>query len=187
MDIQEHSWVVKFYTFLKTDALILWHKTKEKQEVPFRFAPIILNTKNKWVPAFKKDNLNIFFSNNVNLDNYNFVSQEYVEDLKAKDFFDALGIKELDHENEINFIIQKYDQPTPSIPDNEIIQDFKILYSYSNNISSNKKDNYLQKLKETFCCKGFNNEDNDNLYKISELYDNSPFINEFYKIEKIKQ
>lgn len=145
MSLQGVKWVTRMYTFLRTAAPKLWkltgnEKSKNYSSLPFRFAPIIKSQKGEWIAPYTFDNKpNIYFpiSNTevskagVNVSNYNFVHQEYIDNELALKFFVELEIKE---PNEFDYIrtivLEKYNKDDAYIEDAEMISDLDILITY---------------------------------------------------------
>lgn len=148
MESQSIDWVISLYKFIKRNASSLLSSEEEAstiEDVPFRYAPIILTRTNKFVPAYDENGLlNVYLPLDTESKGYNFVSRKlYPKNPKERDsnvtsFFVDLGIKEPNQFDYIcNLILPKYSSKE-QIDDEDLISDLDLILSYY--FSSNEKE-----------------------------------------------
>lgn len=185
MNLQDLKWVVRFYNYLRSNALKLWRATEVRyralKDMPFRSAPIIKTQIGEWVaPFIDGDTPNVFLplSKGGNSE-YNFVNEEYLSNAQALRFFNELEIKEPDELNYITAVIlPKYEGDSISANDDEIIDHFKVLFQYYLKIRGTKQESsFIDVIKGKLYLKG-----NDGYYwRPYELYYQSPELKLYFK------
>ena len=189
MDNQDIKWVTKLYTFLRTAAPKLWKVAekgkKDYSSLIFRNAPIIKTQKGEWIaPYIDGSILNVYFPlKKDTTSGYNFISDEYVSNDLAMRFFRELEIKEPDEYDYIqSVVLTKFRGESFTIEDEDIISDFEVLYEYYRKVRGTADEiKYLSLLRDTIYLVG----DDNHLNRPSNLYLRTPFVEEYFDLERI--
>ena len=161
MPKQEDAWLHRLYAFLKEDAIKLWRPNpmfKKLQNLPFRSCPIIKTTKGTFVPPYKGEVLNVFLASISTDETLNIVNPALLENNTTRQFFNELGIKEVDESVYIEKRIAKYTDRR-EIRINQNVEDIEQFYIYAQKLPHDKRKPFIQKLREhlTIQCKQNNN------------------------------
>ena len=126
MKKQDLKWVFKFYNFLRHEVagLVVSSQNSKNKRLPFRFAPIILTSKNTWVPLCTDNSINVYLPNETLSDDYLYVSDKLLNNEDGEKFIKYIGIKEPDRKSYI---------------DSVIIPKYKLIFKYKDGISPTKK------------------------------------------------
>lgn len=149
MGKQPFDWVFKLYQFLMNEAPKLWKTdtTNKNKKLPFKYAPIILNQKNKWVPPYINEKThNVFKSIGIENDNYNFVSEQILNNKIGAKFIQELGIEKPDNRSYIeSCILPQYDEDTISNNDEHLM----FIYDYYKTLTKeSEKSEFIKLIKE---------------------------------------
>lgn len=181
MPKQEDAWLHRLYSFLKEDAIKLWRPNpmfRKQQNLPFRSCPIIKTSKGTFVPPYKGETLNVFLSSISTDETLNIVNPALLENNTTRQFFNELGIKEVDESVYIDKRIAKYtDQREVRIDQN--IEDIEQFYIYALKVPHDKRNSFIQKLREnlTIQCKLGKNVI---FSKLSDVYSDK-WVDTFFK------
>ena len=186
MKSQDIRWVTRMYTFLRTAAPKLWKitdkdKTKIAATLPFRKSPIIKTQKGEWISPYNIiDGItpNVFYPLKKNASSeYNFISEEYLENEMAKKFFDELELSEPDEYDYIRTVIfQKFVEKKSA---KELDVDFEILVGYYLKVKDeiNEKEVYLSLLNDKLRLMA----EDGKLYRPCDLYWNDKMLKLYFK------
>jgi len=190
MDMQDHKWVIRLYNYLRHYATQQWkltgtEKGKDLSKLVFRNAPIIKTQKGRWMAPFldgTTPNVYLPLKKDVSSD-YNFVSDEYVEDPRAMLFFEELKIKEPDEFGYIqSVILTKFRGDDFEIDNENLDSDFVVLMAYyMKNQDSRKKEEFINLLKKHI----YLADADDTLYPPDQMYFKSPILDKYFNSNAI--
>lgn len=185
MEEQSFKWVIRLYNFLRSAAPKLWKIIDREKNAPlsrlvFRNAPIIKTQKGEWVaPYVDNTTLNVYLplKKDVSSD-YNFVSEEYLENKSAIRFFDELNIKEPDELDYIqSVILNKFRGSEFEIDNDDIKSDFEVIFAYYKNTHDVlKRQSFLELIKQKLYLVGSDNI----LHRPVEMYVKTPMLEEYF-------
>lgn len=199
MSHQEKSWVIKLYHFLKTSARLTWNPVEGKTQhiysglvYPMRYAPIILNQDEEWVPPFVKLNSNASYSSDNERANvflpvdgmqgsYSYVNKEYLDKglQIVLDFFNELGISQPDRMNYIETdILGHYKQD--EVDNDMILSDFEELYTVLQNLTIKERAAKIKMLKDYFEFATIA----DMLNYATKIYDDTPSLRKYFQFDE---
>lgn len=145
MKKQGFKWAVRLYRHLNNEQRNLWTPSgnkKEKSNMPFRHCPIILTSSGTWVtPYLQNGTPNVYLPLASSLEDYQFVSNEYLGDDFLKSFLKDLGLKEPDAWDFIQSVVVKKHSSSIKLNEKELNDDLALVYEY---LEGHKQDESLQ-------------------------------------------
>ena len=145
MKKQGFKWAVRLYRHLNNEQRNLWTPSgnkKEKSIMPFRHCPILLTSSGTWVaPYLNNGTPNVYLPLASSLDDYQFVSKDYLGDDFLKSFLKDLGLKEPDAWDFIQSVVVKKHNSSTRLNEKELNDDLALVYEY---LEGHKDDNSLQ-------------------------------------------
>jgi hypothetical protein len=128
------KWAKRLYSHLRKEQISLWKRqdsTKRSALPVFCKSPIILTSKNKWVPAYTDlGTLNVYLPLIGSSDEYTFVSPEYLSDKDLRTFIQDFGLKQPDVWDYIQTsILDKYEKGG-TFSKEVINTDLEVIYNY---------------------------------------------------------
>ena len=190
MKEQDFRWVIRLYNFLRSAAPKLWKildrdKNAPQSRLVFRSAPIIKTQKEEWVaPYLDNTTLNVYLPLKKDASSeYNFVSEEYLENKSAIRFFNELNIKEPDELDYIqSVILNKFRGTEFEIDNDDIRTDFDVIIAYYKNLLDHqKRQSFLELIKQKLYLVGAD----DVLHRPSEMYIKTPMLEEYFSEEDV--
>lgn len=187
---QPEEWIFKLYTFLRNEVKGLWSfnaaRKNTEQELPFRKAPIILTTEERWVAPYAGDRINVFYPSSAAEGEYNFVHARILSNKIAHEFLNELGVKEPDKKDYIyNVILPYYSGTTIPVTREENVEHLRILYDYYYNAATlEERDLLIAKIKKSNILV-VNSTDGKSYYTTPDnTYYTNSFLAKFYEGEK---
>lgn len=190
MKQQDLKWVFKFYNFLRNEVagLVVSTQANSNKKLPFRFAPIILTSKDTWVPLCKDSSFNVFLPNESMSDEYLYVSDKLLDNEDGEKFIKYIDIKEPDRKSYIDsVIIPKYKkqkderllaEDAVSKHNNDIIY----IYSYYQSLDDKGKKTFIASIKDDILLL----DDTHTFRSPNELYINKKELSRFFKKASIE-
>ncbi len=185
MEKHGFKWAKRLYRHLISEQRNLWtpsEKTKTKSDMPFRYSPIILTSTGNWVaPYLQSDAPNVYLPLATSLDDYQFVSDEYLSEEFLTAFLKDLGLKEPDSWDFIQSVVIKKHTAGVHLSDEELNDDLALVYDYFEN---QKNDGSLQD-KIDFLSSNFVVKDTSGTCTpIGQLYDYSNELISYFGFSK---
>ena len=182
------KWAKRLYTHLRNEQVSLWKRTtnskKDISETPFCLSPILLTSKGSWVPPYLKSGaLNVYLPLANDVDEYNFVSEDYLKEKETKIFLDDLGLKKPDAWDYIHSIVLRKYADKKRLNDIELNNDLEIVYEYISKLDNpaSRKER-IKALSEEFLL--INNLGDYSLAR--DLYDNTESLLDFFRGQQKK-
>lgn len=182
------KWAKRLYTHLRNEQVSLWKRVSNSKrdisDTPFCLSPILLTSQGSWVPPYLKSGaLNVYLPLTNDVDEYNFVSDEYLKEKETKLFLDDLGLKKPDAWDYIHSIVLKKHAEGNNLNDNELNNDLEIVYEYISKLDdpANRKER-IKDLSEEFLL--MNTLGSQNLAR--DLYDNTESLLSFFRGQQKK-
>lgn len=182
------KWAKRLYTHLRNEQVSLWKRTtnskKDISETPFCLSPILLTSKGSWVPPYLKSGaLNVYLPLANDVDEYNFVSEDYLKEKETKIFLDDLGLKKPDAWDYIHSIVLRKYADQKRLNDIELNNDLEIVYEYISKIDNPTiRKERIMALSEEFLL--INNLGDYSLAR--DLYDNTESLLNFFRGQQKK-
>lgn len=135
------KWAKRLYTHLRNEQVSLWKRTtnnkKNISDTPFCLSPILHTSKGTWVPPYLKSGaLNVYLPLANDVDEYNFVSDEYLKEKETRIFLDDLGLKKPDAWDYIHSVVLRKYADGNNLNDIELNNDLEIVYEYISKIDN---------------------------------------------------
>ena len=188
MEEYGYKWAKRLYTHLRNEQVNLWKRVsnskKELSETPFCLSPILLTSKGTWEPPYLKSGaLNVYLPLANDVDDYNFVADEYLKEKETSLFLDDLGLKKPDAWDYIHSIVLKKHAEGNHLNDNELNNDLEIVYEYISKIDNptNRKER-IKDLSEEFLL--INTLGGKSLAR--DLYDNTESLLSYFRGQQKK-
>lgn len=181
MEKQGFKWAVRLYRHLNNEQRNLWTPSgnrKEKMNMPFRHCPIILTSSGTWVtPYLQNDTPNVYLPMASSLDEYLFVSNDYLGDDFLKSFLKDLGLKEPDAWDFIQSVVVKKHNAGSILNEKELNDDLALVYEY---LEGHKADNFLRE-KINFLSNNFRvRATSGSCYPIGQVYDDTEELKSYF-------
>lgn len=128
-------WAKRLYSHLRNEQVNLWKRPSNSKkiisETPFCLSPILLTSKGTWEsPYLKSGALNVYLPLASDVDEYNFVADDYFQEKETKLFLEDLGLKQPDAWDYIHSIILKKHVGDKKPSEYELNNDLEIVYGY---------------------------------------------------------
>ena len=181
MEKQGFKWAVRLYRHLNNEQRNLWTPSgnrKEKMNMPFRHCPIILTSSGTWVtPYLQNDTPNVYLPMASSLDEYLFVSNDYLGDDFLKSFLIDLGLKEPDAWDFIQSVVVKKHNASSILNEKELNDDLALVYEY---LEEHKADDFLRE-KINFLSNNFRvKTTSGSCYPIGQVYDDTEELKSYF-------
>lgn len=139
------KWATRLYRHLNNEQRNLWAPSgnkKEKTNMPFRRCPMILTSSGTWVSPYSQNGTpNVYLPLANSLEDYQFVSDEYLGDDFLKSFLKDLGLKEPDAWDFIQSVVVKKHSASIKLNEKELNDDLTLVYEY---LEGHKQDESLK-------------------------------------------
>ena len=174
MEKHGFKWAKRLYRHLISEQRNLWtpsEKTKAKSDMPFRYSPIILTSTGNWVaPYLQSGAPNVYLPLASSLEEYQFVSDEYLSEDFLTTFLKDLGLKEPDSWDFIQSVVIKKHSAELHLTDEELNDDLALVFDY---FEKHKNDGSLQEKIEFLSSNFIAKNTNGTCTPIGQLYDYS--------------
>lgn len=186
MEKQSKEWILRLYSFFRENARNLFIIDNTRGVKLLRYAPIIKTMDGKWIAPFIKNEVgdapNVYYYKEGMNAKYSFVDKAYSDNEQAKRFFDDLKLKYPEEGDYIySNVLPRY-VGEAEIDNNVVVRDFETLYNYSCTIESEKREHFMEKLRQHQFLIASNIKDKSEqyLYKAEQIYDDTECINDFF-------
>ena len=135
------KWAKRLYSHLRREQVNLWKRTSNSKksilDTPFCLSPILLTNKGTWkAPYLNTGALNVYLPLANEVDEYNFVSDDYLKEDETRIFLDDLGLKEPDAWDYIRSVILKRHEEEKDFGIEQLNDDLAIVYDYITKITN---------------------------------------------------
>ena len=179
------KWAKRLYRHLISEQRNLWtppEKTKSNSDMPFRYSPIILTSTGNWVaPYLQSGAPNVYLPLATSLEDYQFVSDEYLSEDFLTTFLKDLGLKEPDSWDFIQSVVIKKHSAEANLPDEELNDDLALVFDY---FEMYKNDGSLQEKKDFLSSNFMAKNTNGTCTPIGQLYDHSEELISYFGVSK---
>lgn len=179
------KWAKRLYRHLISEQRNLWtppEKTKSNSDMPFRYSPIILTSTGNWVaPYLQSGAPNVYLPLATSLEDYQFVSDEYLSEDFLTTFLKDLGLKEPDSWDFIQSVVIKKHSAESNLPDEELNDDLALVFDY---FEMYKNDGSLQEKIDFLSSNFMAKNTNGTCTPIGQLYDHSEELISYFGSSK---
>ena len=182
------KWAKRLYSHLRNEQVSLWKRVSNSKkginETPFCLSPILLTSKGTWEPPYLKSGaLNVYLPLVSDVDEYNFVAEDYFKDKETKLFLEDLGLKQPDAWDYIHSIILKKHVSNEKLTESELNNNLEIVYDYIRKIeNATVRKERMDALSEELLL--LDVQGGNHLAK--ELYDNTDSLLSYFKYQSRK-